>query len=228
MKLIFIALILLILITIIIKYNKKEGFDSEDNLSKYINIKLPNNITPQAKSDIIRLNLLYEHGGVWADATMLCLMPLDLWIFEVIQPSSFWMYHGRDNCTGPASWFIISIKQSNIITKWKESCDYYWIEHTEAHDYAWMDYLFKKLLLEDIEFKNEWNKVPYICCEDEGQSHMLSKKTLDNNDNIKKIIKDNPPYVLKLSSYNVPDTLTEEFKKTNMYFAIERALNYNN
>jgi hypothetical protein len=91
-----------------------------------------------------------------------------------------------------------------------------------------MDYLFKKLLLEDIEFKNDWDKVPYICCEDEGQSHMLSKKTLDNNDNIKKIIKDNPSYVLKLSSYNVPDTLTEEFKKTNMYFAIERALNYNN
>jgi mannosyltransferase OCH1-like enzyme len=91
------------------KYNSEWNIElvSEDNLSKYINIKLPNNITPQAKSDIIRLNLLYEHGGVWADATMLCLMPLDLWLFEVIQPSSFWMYHGRDNCTGPASWFII-------------------------------------------------------------------------------------------------------------------------
>ena len=28
------------------------------------------NISPQAKSDIIRLSLLKNHGGVWADATM--------------------------------------------------------------------------------------------------------------------------------------------------------------
>ena len=57
---------------------------------------------------------------------------------------------------------------------------------------------------------------------------MLAKKTLDNNDNIKKIIKDNPPYVLKLSSYNVPTEVTEEFKNTNMYYAIDTALNNNN
>lgn len=34
-------------------------------------------ISPQAKSDIIRLSLLKNHGGIWADTTMLCMQPLD-------------------------------------------------------------------------------------------------------------------------------------------------------
>ena len=31
----------------------------------------------QARSDIIRLSLLKKHGGIWADATFLCMQPLD-------------------------------------------------------------------------------------------------------------------------------------------------------
>ena len=33
---------------------------------------------------MIRLELLAEHGGVWADATMLCLRPLDSWIAHAL------------------------------------------------------------------------------------------------------------------------------------------------
>ena len=45
------------------------------------------NITPQAKSDIIRLSLLKNFGGVWADSTMLCMQPLEHWVFKAIEPS---------------------------------------------------------------------------------------------------------------------------------------------
>lgn len=34
----------------------------------------------QAKSDYIRISLLRNHGGVWADASLLCNEPLDDWI----------------------------------------------------------------------------------------------------------------------------------------------------
>jgi len=65
-------------------------------------------ISPQAKSDIIRLSLLKNHGGIWADATMLCMQPLDHWVYEAVEPSQFWMYHGSGSGmtkeTGPASW----------------------------------------------------------------------------------------------------------------------------
>jgi len=46
---------------------------------KYIDYMYDTNkqISLQAKSDIVRLSLLKNHGGVWADSTMLCMQPLD-------------------------------------------------------------------------------------------------------------------------------------------------------
>ena len=36
------------------------------------------------KGDIVRAAVLHLHGGVWADATHFCLIPLDAWIFEAV------------------------------------------------------------------------------------------------------------------------------------------------
>jgi len=106
-----------------------------DNLKKYINdigyiYNKYRNISKQALSDIIRLSLLKNYGGVWADSTMLCMKPLNEWVFEKVQPAGLWMYHGSGSGmtkeTGPASWFIISEKNGLMISKWKEKCDNYW------------------------------------------------------------------------------------------------------
>ena len=44
-----------------------------------------------AKSDIIRLALLASNGGLWADATLLCMRKLDDWLPAALaQPSGFW------------------------------------------------------------------------------------------------------------------------------------------
>ena len=70
---------------------------TRDNLKDYvtdIDYVYQDSISPQAKSDIIRLSLLKNHGGVWADATLLCMQPLDNWVNDAIAPSNFWMYHG--------------------------------------------------------------------------------------------------------------------------------------
>ncbi|PNH08738.1 hypothetical protein TSOC_004681 [Tetrabaena socialis] len=72
----------------------------------------------QAQSVIIRLALLTHHGGVWADSTMLCMMPLASWVFDALQPTGFWMYRGRDYGAGPASGFIVSIRNSFLISAW--------------------------------------------------------------------------------------------------------------
>ena len=215
-----------------IRYNPEWNIElvSEDNLSNYLpNLNLPAAASPASKSDIIRLNLLYEHGGVWADATMLCMMPLDLWVYDVLQPSGFWMYSGysadHTTCLGPASWFIISMKKSIIISKWKLSCDEYWKDKTEAHTYFWLDELFNNLLINDAEFALEWEKVPKLCCEDPGQAHMLAGKCSDNNPDLKDIIKNKPPFAIKLTRHSIPNELTDDFKNTNMYYAIDIALN---
>jgi hypothetical protein len=196
------------------------------------------NITPQAKSDIIRLSLLKKYGGIWADATLLCMQPLDNWIEDALEPYGFWMYRGggggqMSNKEGCAAWFIISEKDNYLITEWKNKCDEYWNNHDTPHIYYWVDSLFKEKFETDEKFKTEWLKIKSICCDDEGQPHCLEKYGLGNNDQeIKTLLTEKPPYVLKLWNYwneTFPDTETEECKNSNGYHAIEmskRKYNY--
>ena len=187
------------------------------------------NITPQAKSDIIRLSLLKNHGGIWADATMLCMQPLDHWVDKAVEPSDLWMYHGHGGGMskeiGPASWFIVSKQNSYIINRWKEACDNYWKNNNFTDNYFWMDVLFKELFYEDEMFKQLWSKVPYLYCELDGQSHTLAHHGLENNTpHIKQLFKRRPPYALKFWKYwndIFPDITTQECINSNGYFAIQ-------
>lgn len=186
------------------------------------------NITPQAKSDIIRLSLLKNHGGVWADATMLCMQPLEHWVHEAVEPGGLWMYRGHgggaSTKNGPASWFIVSKKDSYMINKWKEACDKYWNAHTAADKYFWMDGLFLQLYENDRQFHEMWLKVPFLYCEPDGQSHcLLHNKMEANTPHIKQLFFEKPPYALKFwSRWNdiFPDVNTYKCKVSNGYYAI--------
>jgi len=209
-----------------------------NNLKDYINdidyiYDQTKNISYQAKSDIIRLSLLKNHGGVWADSTFLCLQPLDNWVEDAIKPSGFWMYHGggggMDVKNGPASWFILSLKESYIIKKWKEACDNYWNTNNFTNNYFWMDELFKILYETDEEFKNNWNNVPYLNCEEDGSSHTLSKYgVFENNEYIKNLLKTSPPYGLKFWNHTNEKLETcfndANCMNSNGYYALQKHL----
>lgn len=186
-------------------------------------------ISPAAKSDIIRLSLLKKYGGIWADATMLCMQPLDHWLHEAVEPAGLWMYHGHgggmDKEVGPASWFIVSKKESYIINKWKEECDNYWNNNNFTNNYYWMDGLFKHLFYNDKTFNELWSKVPYLYCELDGQSHTLAHYGMVNNTpHIKELFETKPPYALKFWgswSDQIPDITTEQCINSNGYCAIK-------
>jgi hypothetical protein len=204
------------------------------NLKDYVNdieyvYDVNKNISPQAKSDIIRLSLLKNHGGIWADATMLCMQPLDHWVHEAVEPAGLWMYHGHGGGMskeiGPASWFIVSKKEEYIISKWKNECDKYWNNNNFTNNYFWMDSLFKNLFHEDETFKQLWLKVPYLYCELDGQSHTLAHHGMGNDTpHIKQLFETSPPYALKFwKDWNniFPDITTEKCMKSNGYCAIQ-------
>lgn len=207
-----------------------------ENLREYISdvdyiYNKSKEITPQAKSDIIRLSLLKNHGGVWADATMLCMQPLDTWAEEAVKPAGLWMYHGHGSgmhCKdGPASWLIVSEKDSLIINKWKSACDEYWKDRTNADSYFWLDSLFRKLFESDIEFRKKWALAPHLYGEARGQAHSLAYyyKMESSNEDIKKIFLEKPPYALKFWwkgwQESFPDIDSAECKNSNGYYAIQ-------
>ena len=192
---------------------------------------LTKNISNPAKSDIIRLSLLKNHGGVWADSTLLCMQPLDHWLFDALKPSNFWMYHGTgaymSPLHGPASWFIASHKNSYIISQWKKLCDNFWKNNQHTTTYNWLDCIFHFLFDNDQLFRSSWNNVPYLNCEDFAQSHMLAPHhfgTFSNSSTCKQLILQRPPYIIKLLSdwnHTITDISTPECQDSNGFFAIQ-------
>jgi len=206
----------------------------DKNLKDYINdidyiYDKSKKISYQAKSDIIRLSLLKNIGGVWADSTLLCMQPLDNWVNQAVEPSGFWMYHGHGagmpKSIGPASWFIVSKKNNYVLKKWKEKCDKYWKNNNSTCNYFWMDGLFKNLHNKDKKFKNLWYNVPYLYCEEMGSCHTLAHYKMDkNNKQLKTIFANNPPYALKFWDFRKNKINHKKFLQSHGLYAIRLAL----
>lgn len=169
--------------------------------------------TAQARSDVVRLELLSRFGGVWADSTMLCMQPLDSWVWKDIEHAGVWMYHGfnpgaivKDEkeykpCEGIASWFIVAKQGNYMMNKWVTACRAYWKDRKTNDNYFWMDKLWYELYEKDSQFKELWKKVPMLCCEDPGQSHALAGKVDKNDPELKESLTKNPPRAIKLSNH---------------------------
>ena len=90
-----------------------------------------------------------------------------------------------------------------------------------------MDGLFKELIESDNVFKSNWIKTPFLYCEETGSSHTLASYNFrmeKDSTSLKKLLKDKPPYVLKLGSNFAqifPNLESNKFKKSNVFFAIE-------
>jgi hypothetical protein len=136
----------------------------DTNLSNYVDIKkyVPDidslKITKTALSDIIRICLLKQYGGVWCDATVYCVRPLDGWIQPHIE-SGFFAFEKPIENRLVASWFMYGVPDNLIVEKWLEKTCEYWKNHSEIHTYFWFHHLFGELYQEDQMFRNMWDTV---------------------------------------------------------------------
>lgn len=95
----------------------------KDNLGEYIVLDLPDdklaNLSLSKQSNFVRLQLLSEYGGVWADSTTLCMRPLDDWIDDCTTSGFFAFYKpGRDRIM--SSWFMACEEGCPIVMKMRE------------------------------------------------------------------------------------------------------------
>ena len=117
------------------KYNPEYKITllNKENLSQYLpdlDISNMKNIDSDARlSDIIRLNILAKEGGIWSDASIICLKPFD-WIndlhnkedseFVGFYIDSFTIPQYKDKSPVIESWFFACVPQSKFVCDWRD------------------------------------------------------------------------------------------------------------
>lgn len=105
---------------------------TKESLNQFIDLALPKDklktLTLTKQSNLIRLQLLAEYGGVWADATTVCMRPLDEWI-DNCTASGFFAFHkpGRDRLL--STWFMASERQCPLILNLRNHYVTYFLNH---------------------------------------------------------------------------------------------------
>ncbi|MDX3901012.1 MAG: capsular polysaccharide synthesis protein [Sphingobium sp.] len=113
-------------------------------------------VTAASLSDLLRLSLLHEYGGVWLDATVFCNRPLDDWLPDCME-EGFFAFHRPDRPL--ASWFLAAVPHDPIIARWLTAATDYWTDRSEADDYFWVHNLFGQLLANDPQVAATWARV---------------------------------------------------------------------
>lgn len=127
----------------------------------------PDSLPPEIRiahyADLLRMKILSEHGGIWVDATCMCLKPLSSWIFPLLSQSGFFVFSrpGPDRLI--SNWFIASSADSPIISKWSAVSERYWrLQHRKYPPYFWVHYLFEALTRWDPDVRRLWRKMPKV------------------------------------------------------------------
>lgn len=136
-------------------------------------------------ADICRVELLYEHGGIWLDATAFVTAPIPKWIID----EDFFVYLAGQNVGSPYSFmqncFIRARKGAYLLDAWRAMILDYWMHENHNFDYFMHQLLFKTLVMNDERAKKYFAKMPHV---DQDPTHALwwsyqhkpfDKKTFD-------------------------------------------------
>lgn len=143
----------------------------ENNLFQWIT--LPQHIIDKWKgglisrthfSDICRIELLYEHGGVWADATDYFTSSIPA---EIIGEDFFLFMAGDNIKLGGThafiqSCFIRARKGNPLISMWRQAVFMYWQNEDSLLDYFTLHFLFRSLVENNEEARLLFSRMPRL------------------------------------------------------------------
>lgn len=152
-------------------------------------------LTKQAASDLIRLDLLSQYGGIWADATCYCTQPLDDWL-ALGSEDPFFAFRCHKNPDKISSWFLAADPESQILQHWHRSAIDYWQTKSKADNYYWVHNLFHKIVRES-PLQQYWQSVPSLTNE---APHFFHRHGFSGPvDELTRETIANPPPLLKLT-----------------------------
>ncbi|HWA20390.1 MAG TPA: capsular polysaccharide synthesis protein [Devosia sp.] len=118
-------------------------------------------ISRPAQSDIVRLELLRRHGGIWTDATLFCTRPLDDWLPAVAGPAPFIFSFPRPYRLVDV-WFMAAPEDDPTIAALSDMARQYWRLFKRPHHYYWLPYLLEFLFEQELALKAAWNATPRL------------------------------------------------------------------
>lgn len=118
-------------------------------------------VTAASLADVVRILLLHEFGGVWADATVLCNRPLDDWLPDVMQ-EGFFAFAKPTSDRPLASWLLAAEPGTPLVAKWCRRVLAFWDGRRSADDYFWFHRCFRELCESDADADASWSRVPKI------------------------------------------------------------------
>jgi hypothetical protein len=130
------------------------------DLSQHLDLSRQS-ITAASLSDILRVLLLHEYGGVWVDATTFCNVPLDDWLPAAAHTGFFafsypGLFHPFD------SWFLAAEPGNTLLAKLATRVVRYWRGRERSDEYFWIYRQFGELCANDRQAFQAWQAVPRI------------------------------------------------------------------
>jgi hypothetical protein len=126
-------------------------------LSQHIDLSTQT-LTAASLTDVTRILLLHEFGGVWVDATLFCNQPLDEWLPGAMQ-EGFFVFSSPAPDRLLASWFLAAESGSPLVTKWCREVLSFWSGRSAADDYFWFHRCFRGVCERDSEAAAAWARV---------------------------------------------------------------------
>lgn len=122
---------------------------------------------PRIKANVLRLRLLLNFGGVWADPTIFCARPIESWLPFCSSDSSLFLFSfRRGGDRRIANWFIKGDGSSCLLALWSALYEAYLealIKHrTGLHAYFAQHYIFDVARQLSPEAAREWERMPRL------------------------------------------------------------------
>lgn len=137
-----------------------------NTISKYVDLNpyidlTRQTVTAASLSDILRMLLLHEYGGVWVDATAFCNVPLDDWLPLAANTGFFaFAFRGLEHPLG--TWFLAAEPGNPLLANWAANAMRYWHGRERADEYFWLRRQFGELCANDKQAFRAWQDVPRI------------------------------------------------------------------
>jgi hypothetical protein len=162
-------------------------------------------------SDLVRLELLYRHGGYWSDATNYMTGEIPQWIDEL----NFFVFHalsGDCSYSFMQNCFIRSAKGAFLLDAWRTLCFEYWKSENMAIDYFQHQLMFQTMIMNNVTAKKFYRQMPNM---DQEPTHRLIKEKLYkkfDEEEFRHLTANS--FFQKLSHHNIPNKVSE-----NSYYA---------